>query len=98
MIEFAVLFAVVATIIRGERLKAKNIIIWLVIATLLGVALTIASGLPPLSIFRDWVYENNGRPIWLGVQTVFITFCCLSYTRRTQKHTKNEPEDEQKTE
>lgn len=79
-------------------MKIKNVIIFVVIAILVGVVLTIVSGLPPLSILLDWVYENGGRGIWLGVQAAIIAFCCSSYIRHVQKRNKNNPEEGQKAE
>ena len=79
-------------------MKIKNVIIFVVIAILVGVVLTIVSGLPPLSILRDWAYENGWRNIWHNVQTAIIMFCCLSYIYHVRKHNKNKPEEGQKAE
>ena len=79
-------------------MKIVHVLILVSIATLVGVGLTILSGMPPLSILRDWVYENGGRGIWLGVQAAIIAFCCSSYIRHVQKRNKNNPEEGQKAE
>ena len=79
-------------------MKIKNVIIFVVIAILVGVVLTIVSGLPPLSILRDWVYENGGRKIWHLAQVGIITLCCSFYIRHIQKQKEHAPEEGQNAE
>lgn len=79
-------------------MKIVHVLILVSIATLVGVVLTILSGMPPLSILRDWVYENDGRKIWHLAQVGIITLCCSFYIRHIQKQKEHAPEEGQNAE